>query len=68
MYQFNSICKQINFCYFYRKHDFYNFIYKNIKIQSKFINIKKKSKNEFFTKLITKIFESLLPFDFKKIY
>ena len=47
MFQFNSICKQINFCYFYRKHDFYNFINKNIKIQSKFINIKKSQKMNF---------------------
>ena len=51
MFQFNSICKQIIFCYFYRKHDFYNFIYKNIKIQSNFIYTKKKSQKMNFYKI-----------------
>ena len=25
MFQFNFICKQMDFYYFYKKHDFYNF-------------------------------------------
>ena len=54
MYQFNSICKQINFCYFffYRKQTFTILFTKNIKIQSNFINTKKKFKKLIFTKLI----------------
>ena len=61
---FTNYLEYIDSRYLYRKHDFYNFIYKNIKIQSNFINTKKKLsvKKWIFTKLITKMFESLVWF------
>ena len=53
MFQFNFICKKIDF---YEGNDVFKFLYKNIKIQVKFISKKKLIGKLLFTKLFQNCF------------
>ena len=54
MFQFNFICKKIDF---YKGNDVFKFLYKNIKIQVKFISKKKINREITFYKIVSKMFQ-----------